>query len=72
MGFLNRLREGFARFMSGRYGSDQLNLTLLYTALIMTLIGSLAKVPLLSLLADALLILMFFMYERVRSRTAEQ
>ena len=60
MGFLNRLREGFARFMSGRYGSDQLNLTLLYTALIMTLIGSLAKVPLLSLLADALLILMFF------------
>ena len=60
MGFLNRLREGFARFMSGRYGSDQLNLTLLYTALIMTLIGSLAKVPLLSLMADALLILMFF------------
>ena len=59
MGFLNRIRAAFSRFMSGRYGTDQLNMAMLYTALIMTLIGSIAKVTILSLMADALLIVMF-------------
>jgi len=60
MGFLNRIRAAFARFMSGRYGTDQLNMTMLWTALIMSIIGSVAKVGLITLMADALLLLMFF------------
>ena len=59
MGFLYKIRAAFSRFMSGRYGTDQLNMAMLYTALIMTLIGSIAKVKILSLMADALLIVMF-------------
>ena len=46
-------------FMSGRYGTDQLNMAMLWTALIMTIIGSIAKLGILSLMADALLIVMF-------------
>ena len=45
--------------MSGRYGADQLGMTMLWTALIMTIIGSIAKLGILSLMADALLIVMF-------------
>lgn len=60
MGFLNRIREGFSRFMSGRYGTDQLNMTMLWTALAMSIVGSLAGLGLVTLLADALLILVFF------------
>jgi len=59
MGFLNRIRAAFSRFMSGRYGTDQLNMAMLWTAVIMTIIGSITKVSILSLMADALLIVMF-------------
>ena len=59
MGFLYKIRTAFARFMSGRYGTDQLNMAMLWTALIMTIIGSIAKLGILSLMADALLIVMF-------------
>jgi len=60
MGFFNKIRASFARFMSGRYGTDQLNMAMLWTALIMSIIGSIAKVSLITLMADALLLLMFF------------
>ena len=60
MGFFDKIRAGFARFMSGRYGTDQLNMTMLWTALALSIVGSLANVRILALLADALLILMFF------------
>ena len=60
MGFLNKIRAAFSRFMSGRYGTDQLNMTMLWTALIMSIIGSIAKVGLITIMADALLLLMFF------------
>ena len=59
MNFLYKIRAAFSRFMSGRYGTDQLNNAMLWTALIMTLIGSIAKLTILSLMADALLIVMF-------------
>ena len=60
MGFFDKIRQGFARFMSGRYGTDQLNITMLWTSVILSLLGSLGRVPLVALLADALLVLMFF------------
>jgi len=59
MGFLYKIRAAFSRFMSGRYGTDQLNMAMLWTAVIMTIIGSITKVSILSLMADALLIVMF-------------
>lgn len=59
MGFLNKIRAAFARFMSGRYGVDQLNNTMLWTALIMSIIGSIAKVTIITIMAEALLIVMF-------------
>ena len=32
MGFLGKIRDGFRRFMQGRYGSDKLNKTLVWVA----------------------------------------
>ena len=32
MGFLGKIRDGFRRFMQGRYGSDKLNRTLVWVA----------------------------------------
>lgn len=60
MGFFDKIRAGFSRFMSGRYGADQLGQVMIWSALAMTIIGSLAGVGLLTLLADALLILALF------------
>ena len=40
MGFFDKFRAAVSRFMSGRYGSDQLNLTMVIGALIVTTIGS--------------------------------
>ena len=59
MRFFDRLRASFARFMSGRYGADQLNMAILWTALIMSIIGSIARVSILTILADVLLVVMF-------------
>ena len=60
MGFFDKIRASLTRFMSGRYGADQLGMTMLWTSLIMSIIGSFSKMALLTLLADALLIWMFF------------
>ena len=59
MGFFEKIRASIARFMSGRYGADQLSYAMVFTALVLTVIGSIARVTLLTLLADALLIVMF-------------
>lgn len=60
MRFFDKIRTAFSRFMAGRYGADQLSMTMLWTALIMSIVGSIAKLSLLTLLADVLLILIFF------------
>ena len=60
MGFFDKIRAALSRFMSGRYGADQLGMSMLWTSLIMSIVGSFAKAPVLTLLADALLIYMFF------------
>lgn len=59
MGFFDKIRASFARFMSGRYGADQLSLAMVVTALVLTLAGSLLGLFLLTLLVDALLIVAF-------------
>ena len=59
MGFLNNIKANFARFMSGRYGADQLGLHMIWLALILSIIGSVAGVGILTILADVLLVVMF-------------
>ena len=59
MGFFDKLRASFARFMSGRYGADQLSYAMVILALVMTVVGALSGLGLLTLMADALLIVMF-------------
>ena len=39
MGFFDKLRASFARFMSGRYGADQLSMAQVIAALIVSIIG---------------------------------
>ena len=42
--FLYRLNAGFRKFMTGRYGTDKLGLTLLVVALVFSLISAFLKV----------------------------
>ena len=60
MGFFDRLRMAFTRFMSGRYGVDQLNHSLIITALVMTVIGAISRVGLITLVGDVFLITALF------------
>ena len=73
MGFFDKFRAAVSRFMSGRYGSDQLNLTMVIGALIVTTMGSLSGVYFLMLAADALLLLAIFrMFSKDRYRRAHE
>ena len=73
MGFLDKLRASFARFMSGRYGADNLSYAMVITALVMTVIGALSGLGILTLMADALLIVMFVrMLSKDRYRRAHE
>ena len=60
MRFFDKIRSSFASFMAGRYGADQLCMTMLWTALILSIVGSFSRLGLLTLMADALLLLMFW------------
>ena len=60
MRFFDKIRSSFASFMAGRYGADQLGMTMLWTALILSIVGSFSRVGLLTLMSDALLLLMFW------------
>ena len=73
MGFLDKIRASFARFMSGRYGADQLSYAMVILALVMTVVGALSGLGLLTLMADALLIVMFVrMLSKDRYRRAHE
>ena len=73
MGFLDKIRASFARFMSGRYGADQLSYAMVILALVMTVVGALSGLGLLTLMADALLIVMFVrMISKDRYRRAHE
>ena len=73
MGFLDKIRASFARFMSGRYGADQLSYAMVILALVMTVVGALSGLGLLTLMADALMIVMFVrMLSKDRYRRAHE
>ncbi len=73
MGFFDKIRASFARFMSGRYGADQLSYAMVIGALVLTLTGALSRLGLLTLMADALLIVVFIrMFSKDRLRRAHE
>ncbi len=73
MGFFDKIRAGFARFMAGRYGTDQLNFAILIASVVLSLIGSFSGLMLITLAADALLIVMFVrMLSKDRYRRAHE
>ena len=73
MGFFDKLRAGFARFMSGRTGVDQLSYAMVIAALVMTIIGGIAGLGLLTLMADALILLAFYrMLSKNRLKRAQE
>ncbi len=53
-GLLWKLSQGLRRFMTGRYGTDQLNMVILIGGLAASLLSSLIKLPLISLIFWAL------------------
>lgn len=40
--FMDRVRRSFSRFMSGRYGGDQLGMVLIVVSLVLTLLSAIA------------------------------
>ena len=73
MGFFDKIRAGFARFMSGRTGVDQLSYAMVIAELVMTIIGGIAGIGLLTLMADALILLAFYrMLSKNRLKRAQE
>ena len=67
--FLNNLSAGLRRFMAGRYGTDKLSMTMLVVSLILSLVGTVVKFPILNLLLTAVsYVLMFWAIFRSFSR----
>lgn len=65
MSFWNKFKMSFARFMQGRNGADQLGLVMIWTAVIMTMLGSLFGLPIFSLLSTILWVwTLFRMFSR--------
>ena len=57
MGFFDKVRASFARFMSGRYGADQLSMALVIAALVISIVGSFTGARMMTMvISDALLI----------------
>ena len=74
MGFFDKLRASFARFMSGRYGADQLSMAQVIAALIVSIIGSFTGARAITMvISDALLIWAFFrMFSKNRYARAHE
>ena len=69
MGFFQRIGMGMRRFMMGRYGSDQLNMTMLVTALVIYIVSLFIKNATASAVMMAVyMILMFYCIFRMMSR----
>ena len=69
MEFMQKIRAGIARFMAGRRGPDELSLALLIGGLIVSTLGSLIGLPILSLVSLAAYVYCIF---RTFSRNIEK
>ena len=74
MGFFDKVRASFARFMSWRYGADQLSMALVIAALVISIVGSFTGARMMTMvISDALLIGAFFrMFSKDRYRRAHE
>lgn len=74
MSFLDKVRASFARFMSGRYGADQLSMAMVIAALVVSILGTFTGARAVAMvLSDALLIVAFFrMFSKDRYRRAHE
>ncbi|MBP3656767.1 MAG: hypothetical protein J6K32_08745 [Clostridia bacterium] len=73
MGFFDRMRASLARFMSGRYGADQLSQAMVIAAIVLTVLGILTGIGLLGLVSNVLLLLAVFrMLSKDRYRRAHE
>ena len=67
--FLYNLSAQVRRFMAGRYGTDKLSMTMLVVSLVLSIIGSFIKLPVLNLVLTAVsYVLMFWAIFRSFSR----
>ena len=73
MSFMQKLREGLRRFMTGRRGPDELSLALLITGVVLSMLSSITRVGLLYLvsLAAYILALLRMLSRNVEKRYAE-
>ena len=56
MGFLDKLRASMAKWMSGRYGADQLSMAMVIAALVVSILGTFTGARAVAMvLSDALL-----------------
>ena len=68
MMFMQKIKEGFIRFMQGRHGSDNLGMFTLIAGLVCSLVGSFTGIGLLSVLGLVLYVITVF---RMFSRNHE-
>ena len=73
MGFFDKIRAWFTRFMSGRYGVDQMNHELVIAALVLTVLGTLTGLGLVTIIGDVFLITALVrMFSKDRYRRAAE
>ena len=59
-GFMRRLAFRFQQFMTGRYGSDKLNMVILVAAIVLEILYAFLGLPVFAILSILLIILAFF------------
>lgn len=73
MSFWQKFKEGFRRFMAGRYGADTLSQGIIIAGLVLFLLAVFTRIGLFSLLAMALYIWAIFrMYSRNGEKRAQE
>ena len=73
MGFMDKLRANISRFMSGRYGVDQMGNEMVTLAVVMTVAGALLNVTILNTLSLALMLLSLFrIFSKNRYKRAQE
>ena len=66
---MGKLKQGFQRFMSGRYGTDKLNMCILIIGVIISIVAAILKSPMATLVLTTIAyVLMFWAIFRCFSR----
>ena len=72
-GFMGRLAQRFQHFMTGRYGSDKLNMVILVAAIVLEILYAVFGLPALAILSILLIGLAFFrMFSKNREKRAKE